>query len=44
MAGIAENSGFVPPFVAAGALCALTAVVAVATYRKSRQEDTWTSA
>jgi len=43
MAGIAENSGFVTPFVAAGALCALTAVTAVATYRR-RVEDTWTSA
>ena len=44
MAGIAENSGFVTPFAAAGALCALTAVMAVATYRRRRVEDTWTSA
>lgn len=44
MASIAENSGFVVPFVIAGALCALTAVAALATYRKPSQEDTWTSA
>jgi MFS family permease len=45
MAGIAENAGFVTPFASAGALCALTAVFAVATYRRrTRQEDTWTSA
>jgi MFS family permease len=43
-AGIAENSGFVAPFAAAGALCALTAVTAIATYRRRRVEDTWTSA
>ena len=44
MAGIAENSGFVAPFAACGALCALTAVTAIATYRRRRVEDTWTSA
>ncbi|HET7340302.1 MAG TPA: MFS transporter [Methylomirabilota bacterium] len=44
MASIAENAGFVTPFVSAGALCALTAVTAVATYRRRRVEDTWTSA
>lgn len=44
MAAIAENSGFVAPFAAAGALCALTAVAAIATYRRRRVEDRWTSA
>ncbi len=44
MASIAENAGFVAPFVIAGVLCAATAVGAVATYRRARQEDTWTSA
>ena len=44
MAGIAENSGFVTPFVSVGALCALTAVTAIAAYRRRRVEDTWTSA
>lgn len=44
MASIAENSGFVTPFVSAGALCALTAIAAAATYRRARQEDRWTSA
>jgi MFS family permease len=45
MASIAENAGFVTPFVCAGTLCAATAVVAAAVYRRTRQrEDTWTSA
>jgi MFS family permease len=44
MASIAENAGFVTPFVSAGALCAVTAVAAVVTYRRRRVEDTWTSA
>jgi len=44
MAAIAENSGFVAPFAAAGGLTAATAVAALATYRRRRVEDTWTSA
>ncbi len=44
MAAIAENSGFVAPFAAAGGLTAATAVAAAATYRRRRVEDTWTSA
>ena len=44
MASIAENSGFVVPFAAAGALCVLTAVGAVAAYRRATKEDAWTSA
>jgi MFS family permease len=44
MAAIAENSGFVAPFAATGGLLAVTAVVAIATYRGRRVEDTWTSA
>jgi fucose permease len=44
MASIAENSGFVVPFAAAGGLCLLTAVGAVAAYRRATKEDAWTSA
>ncbi len=43
-ASIAENSGFVAPFAASGGLTALTAIAALATYRRRRVEDTWTSA
>jgi MFS family permease len=44
MAGIAEHAGFVAPFAAAGGLTAASAVAALATYRRNRTEDTWTSA
>lgn len=44
MAAIAQNAGFVAPFATAGALVAATALAALATYRRRRVGDTWTSA